>query len=117
LLIGKMVRTKEVSDLICRIFIRSPHCMTPEEQLWRSVAARAVLDAVGKPGVSDPDKWNKAVKEARLWFRYSDDDHTLQTVFDLARVELSTVRKEVLKAPVRYYEKRRVGGQWRYFKE
>lgn len=106
-----------MSDRVCKAFMRSDPCNTPEEKIWRAVAARAVLDAVGKPGVSDPDKWNKAVKEARLWFRYSDDDKNLQTVFELAGVELAVVREEVLKVKVRYYERRRGENHWTYFKE
>lgn len=115
--VSRLCKVSVVSDSIKRTFLCADECQSAEDTLWRAVAARAVLDAVGFPGISDPEKWNKAVREARLWFRYSDDDRTLQSVFAMAGINLKLVRTDVLKVPVRYYDKTRGPEGFKYYKE
>jgi hypothetical protein len=61
--------------------------------LWRECVARAVMDALGYTGQTEPDKHTAIQWEAERWFRYSKD---LQEVFELADLPLKTTRDAVL---------------------
>lgn len=115
--ISRLCKVSVISDSIKRAFLCTDIYQSAEDTLWKAVAARAVLDAVGYPGTSDPEKWNKAVREARLWFRYSDDNKTLQSVFAMAGLNLKLIRIDVLKVPVRYYYKMPGPDGFKYYKE
>jgi len=115
--VSRLCKVSVISNSIKKAFLCADTCQSAEDTLWRAVAARAVLDAVGYPGISDPEKWNKAVREARLWFRYSDDNKTLQSVFAMAGINLKLVRIDVLKVPVRYYDKMLGSDGFKYYKE
>ena len=115
--VSRLCKIPIISDSIKRAFLCADVYQSAEDILWRAVAARAVLDAVGYPGISDPEKWNKAVKEARLWFRYSDDNKTLQSVFAMAGINLKLVRIDILKVSVRYYDKMLGPDGFKYYKE
>lgn len=115
--VSRLCKVPVISDSIKKAFLCADVCQSAEDALWRAVAARAVLDAVGYPGISDPEKWNKVVREARLWFRFSDDNKTLQSVFVMAGINLKLVRKDVLKVPVRYFDKRLGPDGFKYYKE
>ncbi len=114
--ISRLCKIKIIPKSIKQTFLCA-RIDTAEDDLWLAVAARAVLDAVGYPGISDPEDWNKTVREARLWFRFSDDDKNLQMIFDMAGINLALIRSEVLKVPVRYYEKKMGPNGFKYYKE
>jgi hypothetical protein len=61
--------------------------------MWREVVARAIMDALGYTGQTEPDKHNAILREAQWWFKYSPD---LQEVFDFAGIPLKTTRDSVM---------------------
>ena len=93
-----------IPDVIRRAFRRTVgHATCMEQMLWREVAARMTLDALGiTPEVitvrPDMDKavytrYAKAVNEARDWFTRKQRDSEL--VFELAGVESAQVRPTI----------------------
>lgn len=77
-----------------------PSC--PEETLWREVALRMTLDALGFTGTTDDaTAHDKLVRESRIWFKVNPDEDA-QTVFDLAGIDFSPVRNHILEAPAAY---------------
>lgn len=79
-------------------FRRAPPPTYGEMALWRAVASRATLDALGFSGYGDILKHNRVVQNARNWFRLGDTVF----VFEMASVDLKPVKEEVLAAPGRY---------------
>ena len=79
-------------------FRRAPPPTCGEEALWRAVASRATLDALGFSGYGDILKHNRVVQNARNWFRYGGTAF----IFEMASVDLKPVKEEVLAAPGRY---------------
>lgn len=88
-----------------RPFIRSiGHAKSMEQMLWREVAARMTLDALGiTPDAvrifdgmarSDYKVYARAVTEARVWFRKRKDP---ELVFEMAGVDIGPVQEAVLK--------------------
>lgn len=76
---------------------------TPEVALWREVAARLVLDALGETGLNgEPAKHNRAVREARLLFRMQPA--CAEGIFFCAGLDFAPVRGAVLRQPGRYIE-------------
>lgn len=61
--------------------------------LWREVVARAILDALGITGQTEPDRHNAILHDAQWWFKYSPD---LREVFDLAGLPLKITRDSVI---------------------
>jgi hypothetical protein len=87
--------TDGVPEPIRRAFtlVEDPSC--PEEALWREVATRMVLDALGYTGSTDDmGTHNKLVREARIWFRMMTRD--VGMVFDLAGIDPAPVREYIL---------------------
>lgn len=80
-----------------------------EEQMWREVAARMTLDALGFTpeviNVTDGmDKWRYSyyrgtVAKARTWFKSAKDREDRMTVFDLCGVELEPVQRCIASLP------------------
>lgn len=80
--------------------VSPPSC--PEELLWREVAMRATLDALGHTGTTDDaTAHNKLVREARVWFRMNVEGDA-ETVFSLAGIDFPPVRKSILSATPAY---------------
>ena len=75
--------------------------LSGEEKLWIEVAARATLDAIGYTGLNEVGPHNKAVQEARLWFKFSGE---AQDIFDIAEIDLKKIRKYVLSQSGQYIE-------------
>ncbi len=76
-----------------------------EETLWREVAARMVLDALGYTGLgSEPDESDAAIRDARRWFRGIPTREDPVIVFDYANMEnyFAGIRDTVLDYPVTY---------------
>lgn len=69
-----------------------PSC--PEQELFRETIARAILDALGYTGLSEPDEHFFAVLDARDWFEKSQD---LAYIFELAGVHPVLIRDTILK--------------------
>jgi hypothetical protein len=82
-----------------RAFATADHPQSPWELLEREIAARAVLDAVGITGESMPLDHNRAVREARGWFRWSAN---VEAVFEYAGLRIDNVRAAVLACPPLY---------------
>lgn len=57
--------------------------------MWREVAARAVLDALGYTGLNETQPHNRAIVEARHWFQNNRDD--VEAVFDLAGIDPDSI--------------------------
>jgi hypothetical protein len=76
-----------------------------QETLWREVAARATLDALGYTGrTAEPDQHDAIIKEARLWFKGIPIPESPHIVFDNASLlpYFPKVKEAVLNYPVTY---------------
>lgn len=91
----RLLFIENVPKTIRRSFEGSDEGLTPEVRLWREVAARAVLDSLGYTGLNEIQPHYKAVIEAREWFQTDRED--VETVFDLAGIEYSSVVPYLLK--------------------
>lgn len=83
---------------VARFFFRAERATCPEQSLWREVAARAVLDAIG---ITPPLRNNKSelergavIQEAQAWLLR---DETALFVFSIAGVPYDSVRRALLK--------------------
>jgi hypothetical protein len=102
----KLLLSVDLPDNVKNIFKKAPTPYRTEENLWRDVAARVILDAMGFTGLTgEPTKHNKAVREARMWFKF--DDENVQMVFDLAGLELYTIKETIVNWEPRYFEEKR----------
>jgi hypothetical protein len=81
---------------IRRVFNQADECATEEEELFREVAARAVFDALGYTGHSEPDKHRAAVREARLWFKY---EPYAEVVFSNGGILFEGMRESIAGTP------------------
>lgn len=64
-------------------------------QVWQRVVRRLIQDAFGNTGHSDPNDHDRAMRQSRMWFRFSPED--VEMVFDLAEVEnWREIRREVI---------------------
>ncbi len=89
--------------------------LCPEETLWRKVATRAVLDAMGHTGLSEHAHHNRVVRSARLWLRFGHNDPDVRyrrhlspaEVFDLGCVDFLPARRCALARPALYREEKR----------
>jgi len=79
-----------------------PAC--PQEDLFREVVARAVLDSVGITGLSSSNDHNAVVRAARRWFRSGKD---VRQIFELAGIESDPeiMGRHILESEVDYKEK------------
>ncbi len=78
------------------VFKHADPVVSEEQLLWRLIAARAVLDAVGWTGFG-PSLYKKhlsAVIDAQRWWRNNWD--YAQQIFDLAGVEIEGVRETMV---------------------
>jgi hypothetical protein len=80
-------------EIVRRAFRQAPACMIEEESLWRLVAARAALDAVGVTGFgpSQMKRHLDAVIDSQKWWR--DEWDYVREVFDRANVCVDGVRE------------------------
>lgn len=102
----KLLLSINLPDRIKNAFKKAPSPYLSEENLWRDVAARGILDAMGFTGLTgEPTKHNKAVREARMWFKF--DEENVETVFDLAGLEYKAIREIVVDWEPRYFEEKR----------
>lgn len=108
----RLLTLKNVPHRIKLAFWRAPTPKTNVDRLWREVAARAVLDALGHTGIGQATRHNRLVMWTRLWFRHTDkfilsqeqtgddellkDTHGVEDVFEFADIDLPPVREEVL---------------------
>ena len=78
-------------------FFKAEAAIMVEQVLWREVAARLVLDALGFASVANktPEDRIKAMAEAQAFLR--DDEEHAKLVFYAAGIEFDPVRREVLK--------------------
>lgn len=77
---------------------------SPENQyvcLWREVVSRAIWDAIGSTGISDKELHDKTVREARRWFKFSEE---YEDIFEMAGVEPNPIIKEVFRIKPTYYD-------------
>lgn len=96
------IMTPGVPEALQRVLHEAPKPRTEEDDLWQSVAARACLDAIGITGLQrDPPKHNRAVREARVWFRF-DPDGLCEEVLENAGVPFERTRAIVLAEPTRF---------------
>lgn len=90
---------------ISKAFRNADEAVVSEVILWREVAARMVLDALGYTGLTgEPEKHDATVKEARRWFRGIPDTQSPMTIFDYANMTgyYFDIKKAVLEYPVTY---------------
>jgi hypothetical protein len=78
-------------------FWKADEPKTREENLWREVAARLTLDALGFTSVGNKSKQErvKAMSEAQALFRYSPEDAML--VFMAGGIQFAPVQDAVMK--------------------
>ena len=92
----KIVKNAELPYEIRKVFATAGD---PAEEhrsqalLWRECVARAVMDALGYTGQSEPDKHNSILMEAQAWFKGDD----IVQVFDYADLPLETTRECVIR--------------------
>lgn len=80
-----IVNDKRTPFLVRQAFAKADFCACPEQELWREVLARHVLDAIGSTGLQKPEEHNVALSTARVWFRACQD--SVQDVIDLSGIE------------------------------
>ncbi|MDR5729856.1 MAG: hypothetical protein RB191_20785 [Terriglobia bacterium] len=89
-------------------FVRTVgHATSGEQMLWREVAARMTLDALGitpevitvsdRMDMANYRRYAKVVCDARVWFGRKQRDSEL--VFELAGVDMAPVRRAILALP------------------
>lgn len=103
--VRRLLGIKKIPHGIIKPFRNAEEPNSPEEVLWREVAARMILDAMGYTGMTgEPDKHDEVVKEARRWFRGIPYPESPVAVFDNAALigYLPEVKAEVLKWSVQY---------------
>jgi hypothetical protein len=87
--------TLSESDIIPReikkAFVTAPTAISPEETLWRNVAARMCLDAYGTTLVKTDFEHGQVIRQARRWFR---SQHA-EDVFSMAGIDFARVVKQV----------------------
>lgn len=101
--IDRLYLSRRVPVSVKRAFYLAGASTGPEQDLFRDVAARAVLDAVGVTGLSEQPYHTDAIVEARQWFRLSTFDgiatenRSAEMIFDLAGLPFDrTFAEEVL---------------------
>lgn len=62
--------------------------------MWREVAARLTMDALGNTGQSEPDRHLHIMNEAQKWF--SQDLEDVSLVFEYAQVPLEIMRGVII---------------------
>lgn len=99
--VRRLLTTELVPYNIRKEFRNLAPASIPEEDLWRDVAARVILDACGHTGASELDIHDKLVREARNWFTLCED---VEFVFDLADVDFRFITDEVLEQDPLYLD-------------
>jgi hypothetical protein len=102
--VKRLVTLDRVPVEIKRAFCKSPDPFITYgyRAIWKEIAARAVLDALGYTGLTDePGLHDRVITEARNWFKF---DPYSRDVFLLAEIELDEVRPHVLATPAKYSE-------------
>ncbi len=108
LAVETLLRSNMVPDTIKIVFRRTVGQMkTAEEMLWREVAARMTLDALGITpeaikvfdGMSKQryDAYARTVREARRWFLSRFESADADEVFSLWNGDVFPVRNEIAK--------------------
>lgn len=89
--VNTLTETGIIPREIKKAFITAPPAVSPEEMLWRNVAARMCLDAYGTTLVKTDFEHGQVIRQARRWFRsqYADD------VFSMAGIDFARVLKQV----------------------
>lgn len=100
----------EVSPYLPRRVLRAlaaaPRGLDPFRRLWRAACSRLIHDAFGHTGMTDAADHDRAMRDARLWFRHHDD--SVEEVFDLAGVpDWEGVREEVVQHEAEYRRDRK----------
>jgi len=103
----RIIYSPGVPSSIQNVFLnlKDPTCR--EQIMWREVAARAILDALGHTGISEKPYHNRTVREARNWFKFADGNpDALGPIFafDCADIELSSIYKDIINAKPFLYE-------------
>lgn len=84
-----------------RALARMRPASDPHRRIWQRVVRRLVQDAFGNTGHSDPNDHDRAMREARMWFRFHVED--VEEVFDLADApDWQGIRREVMSHEPRY---------------
>jgi len=99
--------------LLALPFRLAPPAVMDEVDLWRDVAARLILDALGSTGFPEMEKKNgvrvineehvRTVEEAVDWFLYEIED--VETVFGLAGVDYKPIRDYIVQQEAKRNEK------------
>lgn len=90
--IRMLLRSSEIPENVKRAFRLAIVTECAEQVLWREAACRHVLDAFGVIGTDE----EKAVDDARKWFRSCYDDVSL--LFEFAGVDPAPIRKALVEA-------------------
>lgn len=91
---NKVMRNESLPFEIRQAFYQVNEEREPEQNLWLEIAARALLDATGSTGLTDPVHHNDAVREARNWWIVAGED--METVAEYSGVNLMGIRASVL---------------------
>ena len=86
-------RKKCIPRAVREIFHKAETPETADENFWREIAARAVLDACGF--VESAEERDEAVKEGRKWF-LDKNDADREEVFALAGLDASGITMAIV---------------------
>lgn len=103
--VRRLSNIDKIPITIRKAFRNAPEPREWEETVWREVAARMVLDALGYTGLgSEPEENDAAIRDAKRWFRGIPNPEDPIMVFDYANMEhyLANIREIVLNYPVTY---------------
>lgn len=87
MLVDDVLQAESIPEAVKRAFWLADPPLCNEQILWREVAARLILDAVGMTPsweANDDMAHRRVVFEARQWLR--DESEDVREVFDLAGV-------------------------------
>lgn len=92
----KIAQYKFVPRAIRKAMFQSRSPANSYEQLFQSIAGRAIMDAIGFTGLENPHEHNMAVRQARVWFKFSEN---VEEIFELGGLVCAKeVRAAVIKA-------------------
>lgn len=84
MLARRITTAKRVPEKIQTYFKNLSQPESADETMFREVVARAILDAVGLTGISEANEHNAVVRDARGWFKTSED---VSYIFNLSGID------------------------------
>ncbi len=77
-----------------RVMYHAPPAPNDYVELFQRVIGRAIMDALGWTGIDKPTEHNRAVRAARVWFKFGEN---VEEMFDDAKIKnYHVVREHVL---------------------